>query len=334
MVERVSFHPLRVGGMAHRAYWQPTDRPPGWTAWSASLAVHAALFLAMLYVVRYQLVQGAAEEPIREVGIVLKQASDDGPLFEGEEDQSVTPEQRTPGAFGESTLEALPSDSELPSTDSALPQLPTIGVGALEAGDIGHATAMARGGRTSKSVGGQARVSVFGIEGVGAKFVYVFDRSISMQGAALAAAKQQLVASLDALESVHQFQIIFFNHEPQAWDLTGGQGRIAFATDRNKRLATNFVRGITAQGGTSRQAALRLALSLRSDVVFFLSDADDPMPNVEVADMIRRAQRDDTAIHTIQFGYGPSSRRESFLVQLARGTGGGYIYVDTRQLRR
>lgn len=319
--------------MAQRAYWQPTESPPGWPAWTVSLIVHAVLFLALLYVVRHELVQGAADEPIRQVGIVLKQASDDGPLFEGEQDESDSPEQSMPGSFGESAMEALPTESELPSTESALPQLPALGMGALEAGGVGHATAMARGGPTSKSIGGEARVSVFGVEGVGTKFVYVFDRSISMEGAPLAAAKQQLIASLDSLESLHQFQIIFFNHEPQVWDLTGGQGRIAFATDRNKQLATKFVRSVTAQGGTSRQAALRIALSLRPDVVFFLSDADDPMPNVEVDDMIQRARRDDTAIQCIEFGDGPSSHRENFLVQLARGTGGGYIYVNTRELR-
>ena len=284
----------------------------------------------MLSFARHQLVRGAAQEPVREVGIVLKQLSDEGPLFEGEDDQPPAREHfAQSGSLSEALVESLPSETEIPTSDSALPQLPTIGIGALEAGDLRSADAMTRGGPTSRTSGGEARVKVFGIEGVGTKFVYVFDRSISMEGAPLAAAKQQLVASLDSLDSVHQFQIIFFNHQPQAWDLTGGQGRIAFATDRHKQSATNFVRGITAQGGTSRQSALRLALAMRPDVIFFLSDADDPMPTGEVLDMIRLAERNATTIHAIEFGDGPSSRRENFLVRLSRQTGGGYSLWQT-----
>ena len=54
------------------------------------------------------------------------------------------------------------------------------------------------------------------------KFVYVFDRSSSMEGAPLATAKQQLIQSLESLSSVHQFHIIFFNQQMRNFDLSGG----------------------------------------------------------------------------------------------------------------
>ena len=44
--------------------------------------------------------------------------------------------------------------------------------------------------------------------------------------------------------------------------ISGGGRRIAFATDRNKQLAANFVGGITADGGTDRMIALREATRL------------------------------------------------------------------------
>ena len=106
-----------------------------------------------------------------------------------------------------------------------------------------------------------------------------------MEGPPLAAAKRQLIESLRSLESVHQFHIIFFNTRTQSFDITGGGRRIAFATDRNKQLAANFVGGITADGGTDRLVALHEAIAFAPDVIFFLTDADDP-------DDAQRAGRD------------------------------------------
>jgi hypothetical protein len=129
------------------------------------------------------------------------------------------------------------------------------------------------------------KVSVFGVEGTGNKFVYVFDRSASMEGAPLAAAKRQLIASLKSLDTVHQFHIIFFNQRLKSMDITGGGRRIAFATDRNKQLATKFVGSVTADGGTDRFMALKRAIAFQPDVIFFLSDADDPMSSSEMAEI-------------------------------------------------
>lgn len=287
----------------------------------------------MLFSLQHVEVPGAAKETIRDAGIVLKEMTDEGPRFEGEEaEPSDRPDETAQPSPGEAVLDALPSEAETASTESALPQIPTLGVNSLKQGELAGASEMIRGGGPNKAIGGEATVSVYGVEGVGNKFVYVFDRSISMQGAPLRSAKRELIASLAALERTHQFQIIFFNHEPVAWDLTGGQNRIAFASDGNKRLAEQFVRGITSSGGTYRKIAIRMALGLRPDVIFFLTDADDPMPQSDIAETIRRAQRNATAINTIEFGLGPRRSRENFLTQLARETGGGYLYVDTRGL--
>ncbi|MCA9229245.1 MAG: VWA domain-containing protein [Planctomycetales bacterium] len=319
--------------MANRPPCRPTDRPAGWPAWCTSLAIHAGLFLILLYTTRQQLVRGAVETPSRDVGIVLKQMTDEGPLFEDEENlESPDTEAAQASSLNDITQNALPTAAEIPPTSNTLPHRTILGIGDSDSIGAADAGAMTRGGAAQRSVGGEATVSLFGIEGVGAKFVYVFDRSISMEGPPLRAAKAQLIESLDSLESIHQMQIIFFNHEPIAWDLTGGQQRIAFATDRNKRLAENFVREISASGGTYRRAALQLALRLRPDVIFFLTDADDPMSESDVSDAIRRATSAGTGINSIEFGVGAATSRENFLRKLARETGGRYAYIDTRQL--
>jgi uncharacterized protein with von Willebrand factor type A (vWA) domain len=174
---------------------------------------------------------------------------------------------------------------------------------------------------------------VFGVQGKGSKFIYVFDRSASMEGRPLAAAKKQLLESLQSLESVHQFHIIFFNTKTQSFDITSGGHRIAFASDRNKKLAGNFVGGITADGGTDRMYALREALNFTPDVIFFLTDADDPMSASEMAELARANRRMQASICVIEFGKNPAPRPNNFLARLAHDNGGQYGYVDTTKLK-
>ena len=188
------------------------------------------------------------------------------------------------------------------------------------------------GGGWPRLSGGKARVQIFGVEGTGTRFVYLFDRSVSMEGTPLAAAKRQLIQSLDSLDSIHQFQIIFFNHRMSILDSTDQQQRIAYATDRNKSLAEAFIGTISADGGTDRYAAIRQAIRFRPDAIFFLTDADDPMPAAEIAKVLFDNRRVGAAIHTIEFGRGVEQGRYNFLVQLAEQSGGQYGYVNTRLL--
>ena len=297
-------------------------------AWLLSLMIHLGLMLVFAFMVR-AVPPGAAEEPGRTVGIVLKQSTDEGEIYEGEQNPTATDSTTSPA---QEMLDALPE--EVPGFDVA-EVLPTatdvLGTSALDGGSVGDASTFTLGstGRANVGSAGKARVRVFGVEGEGRKFVYVFDRSVSMSGSPLAAAKHQLLSSLESLGSTHQFQIIFFND--RRWVFS--TGKVPFATDRNKQLARKFVGGITADGGTDRPEALRLALRRRPDVVFFLTDADDPMSDADLSS-IRRRNRGRTAIHAIEFGVGPSIGRNNFLVRLARENGGHHVYVDIRNLGR
>ena len=72
------------------------------------------------------------------------------------------------------------------------------------------------------SPGDRARVSLFGVKAEGAKFVYVLDRSGSTEGKLLAAAKAEILASIENIDEVHQFQIVVYN-EPQGFQSGGAQ---------------------------------------------------------------------------------------------------------------
>jgi hypothetical protein len=178
--------------------------------------------------------------------------------------------------------------------------------------------------------GGKARTSLFGLTGEGYKFVYVFDRSASMGGSgrnSLRAVKAELLQSLKNLDTVHQFQIIFYNERPTIFNPTGTPGRLAFATEKNKQQAIRFVESIVADGGTDHEEALKLAIRLQPDVLFFLTDGDDPKLTPAQLAKIQRLAAGIT-INAIEFGPRPKPAGPSFLAELARQNGGGYVYVD------
>ena len=170
--------------------------------------------------------------------------------------------------------------------------------------------------------------------GEGRKFVYVFDRSGSMDGHAaqpLSAAKAELIASLKDLGQLQQFQIVFYNEQPRVFNPTGVAGRLVFGTDQNKQLAQKFVGSITAFGNTRHEEALALALRMSPDVVFFLTDADEPRMTSEELARIARLNPGAT-INTIEFGYGALLDRDNFLVKLAAQNNGTHVYVDVSKL--
>ena len=133
--------------------------------------------------------------------------------------------------------------------------------------------------------------------------------------------------SLKNLDTVHQFQIIFYNERPVVFNPTGTPGRLAFATEQNKQRAVRFIDSITADGGTAHEDALKLAIRLQPDVIFFLTDADDPKLTPAQLEKIRHLAAG-IIINAIEFGPGPKPAGDSFLAELARQNGGGYAYVD------
>lgn len=178
-----------------------------------------------------------------------------------------------------------------------------------------------------------AQTQIFGVKAEGTKFLYVFDRSSSMEvpkGRPMAAAKAELLASLKDLKSTHQFQVIFYNHLLSVCDAGTGP-RMLWGDERGKSTAQEFVTRMKGDGGTKHLPALITALRLQPDVIFFLTDADDPILSLEELERVRDSNHG-TAIHCIEFGSGPQKPGENFMQRLARENGGKHAYVDTRKL--
>jgi len=177
---------------------------------------------------------------------------------------------------------------------------------------------------------GKARVTLFGLSGEGYKFAYVIDRSASMGGSgaeALKVVKAELLESLKSLDAVHQFEIIFYNEKPVIFNPSGMRGRLAFGTEENKERAARRIRSIAADGNTRHDDALKEAIRLRPDVIFFLTDGDDPKLTRSDLDRIRQMAGGIT-IHAVEFGTGRKPAGKSFLAVLAEENGGKHTYVD------
>ncbi len=264
----------------------------------------------------------------------------DAPPAEGyyEDDEPVllaNRSQSSGSSSGSATLSSLLNEEPDVSLSGVLPSSgANLGTGGLDSPIDSANDLTTRPPPPNRLRGGYARTGIFGVEGEGHKFVYVFDRSGSMDGhggAPLIAAKSQLIASLGDLGQTHQFQIIFYNERPRIFNPAGREGRLVFGNDQNKNLARRFVGSITASGATRHLEALKLALRMGPDVIFFLTDADEPRMTSEELAGIARMNRG-TSINAIEFGYGPRHNPDNFLVKLARQNGGKHVYIDVSRL--
>jgi hypothetical protein len=316
-----------------------------------SLLFHAGTAATVWYVSQLPGCRAVRGEQIgdggREVGIVVRE-SEVGDMADGggaeiveaqpqvesaEEPDSATVDSSPPT---ESPALTLPQPRKNPSIIGTGAPPSIVQELASKAGGRSIAERLAGTGQRGRGTGGGARAgdgtgqtSMFKVEARGRKFVYVIDRSSSMD-AVLPAAKGELLASLQALDEQQKFQVVFFNNEPTALETRFGMFN---GTEPQRLEVLSQLRTIAAEGGTERLPALLKALEFHPDVIYFLTDSSDPMSAADLED-VRRKNRSGAQIHCIEFGEGPApfpSQRgpRNFLQKLADMTGGKYVYVDT-----
>jgi von Willebrand factor type A domain len=110
-------------------------------------------------------------------------------------------------------------------------------------------------------------------------------------------------------------------------DSQGHQGLMA-ATGSNKARIQTQLATIPPFGGTMHLPALRKALELRPEVIFFLTDAGD-MVKSDVEELLPEVGS--TRIHAVEFSSGTTFGPRSPLAELATRTGGTYRYIDVSQ---
>ena len=270
-------------------------------AWIGSILFHAVLLLLILYWFSLPSVNRDAPGERAAVGTIFFQSGGGAQQAETSPTDVQVADSELPEQITDQTAQTVLTHTLAPGEDQG-------------GGDPGTATAGELSDIHGGSVGaGDATTHVFGLGGTGRHFVYVFDRSASMDGRPMQAARAELIRSLNALDDSHQFNIIFFNN-----DLTRWQPRLVPATGQNRLSAVRFVEGITAIGGTLPREPLLAAIGHQPDVIFFLTDGVERYELTHAhLEQIRRANNQRTQINVIEFGGGFLSRPSPLLQQLA-----------------
>ncbi|MEK6236673.1 MAG: VWA domain-containing protein, partial [Planctomycetales bacterium] len=159
----------------------------------------------------------------------------------------------------------------------------------------------------------------FGITASGNAFVFVVDISGSMRGGRFTRAKAELRRSIDALNEKQSYYIIFYNHRT----LPMPSGGLLAATTQNLVKTTRWMtRYARCTGDTYPEPALKMALRIRPDAVFLLSDGEfDRFVAVRISEYQTGFP---VPIHTVGF---TNRDGEAVLKAIAERTGGTYRFV-------
>ena len=160
------------------------------------------------------------------------------------------------------------------------------------------------------------QTTFFGIRARGQLFIYVVDCSGSMiDDDRLIRAKRELRRSVWSLQPPQRFEVIFYND--RSIPMLGDPPRPADLTSKDQ--LNTWLRLIEPDGETDPRSALALALSLRPDAVFLLSDGEFPKGTVEA---IARLNPRTIPIHCVDL----SGTGGDHLQRIARDSGGKYVF--------
>ncbi len=201
-----------------------------------------------------------------------------------------------------------------------IPGIPVIGLGGGTPGSGGDT------GPPGVSLGGGGGVNFFGLRSSAPgvrSIVYVVDRSGSMTDT-FPAVRAELKRSIGALRRSQKFHVIFYN----SGDPTENPPlKPVPAIEANKRAFYEFLEGVTPSGGTRPERALRKALALEPDLIYFLSDG---VFEPEVVERIKEWNRGGrTKIYTIAY-LDPQGRK--LLESISRQHGGEFKFVSEHDL--
>lgn len=203
------------------------------------------------------------------------------------------------------------------------------GTNGLGSAGVGLGGGLGSGIGKAGAGGGRGGTSFFEISAKGSRFVYVVDHSGSMATYnQLPAAKAELWASLQSLDSAQQFQIIFYDDDLREFRLASSKPSLVWANEINKGIARQFLAEVQPDGGTDHLRALEAALRLRPDHIFLLTDADEPQMTAAQRQKIKQQNAGKSRIHCVEFGKGGDLGAPTFLKQLATENGGTYRYCD------
>ena len=296
-------------------------------SWLVSVIAHVIVILAMaLWMLPL---------PLRPQEIFISggtEASDEAP-FEDEVEFEAEP----------SDLEEFDAESEsiedlgavgLGEIDSvtAPTQLSAVGLAANNSNITDIGALLGSDGEGITEVGSETGgAEFFGVKAGGNQFVFVVDCSRSMRGESWDAARNELVDSVRALDPKKSFYVIFYGAELfPMFDEANPEPRAVRATPENVARFEKWLRTMDLVRGASPNKALRLAVELRPDAIYLLTDGKFPDSTEKYLQKVNQSSYDvvlgeirPTVIHTIGFG----REGEGILQRIANDNGGSYRFV-------
>ena len=172
--------------------------------------------------------------------------------------------------------------------------------------------------------GGGHKTSFFGLGASGRRIVFVVDASASMNHpfvgegrTRIGQMKIELAKSILGMTEEQQFFIVFFNEHAIPMPADGMEH--AYAANQQRFL--NWMASVPASGLTDPRPALTMALSLRPDVVYLLTDGTFPR---DVQGDLNALRLSAVEVNTIAIG---DPRAEKSLKPLATHNGGRFTFV-------
>ena len=164
----------------------------------------------------------------------------------------------------------------------------------------------------------------FGLDLAGERFVFVVDASRSMNRPypgesknRLGRVKIELYNTVKKMTTSQSFFVVFFNSEPIPMPSRG----MVKADPALIRPYLEWIFSARGIGQTNPESALMMALRLKPDKIYFLTDGDFSYRSVRA---VREANRNRIPIHTIGFG---GQEGEKNLQEIARDSQGTYQFI-------
>lgn len=179
----------------------------------------------------------------------------------------------------------------------------------------------------------KGEVGFFGTRAKGKSFVFIVDCSGSMTMLTtipqprqpivtrFLRARQELLSSLGQLTEDQKFYVIFYNHQTYPMHYPTPLQGMAPATKDHMGLAQSWIQNVVPGGGTDPREAFQIALALRPEVIFFLTDGIIPRATRNVA---KENNKSRTKIHTVAFGL-PDNQET--LIGIAKDNQGRFRFV-------
>ena len=163
----------------------------------------------------------------------------------------------------------------------------------------------------------------FGMKATGQSVVYVVDCSASMnvrhtmEATRFHRLKLELLNSVASMKSNQSFYIIFFNNQPIPMPARSMQP----ARPELQRMYLEWMARMRANGTTDPLTSMQMALRLRPDVIYFLTDGNF---NFKTASALARIRQPRSVIHTITFG---EREAEPLMKSIAVANRGTYRFI-------